>query len=68
MAVLNLLEQAEAAAAAANLASGLILFRHYLDDAAQAALASEIAEVVSLAPWFLPRMPRSGRAFSVKMT
>jgi DNA oxidative demethylase len=48
--------------------SGLTLFRRYLDDAAQQALAGEIAVAVLQAPWFLPRMPRSGRAFSVKMT
>jgi len=50
------------------LAPGLILFRHYLDDAAQSAFAGEIAEALLQAPWFVPRMPRSGRAFSVKMT
>jgi DNA oxidative demethylase len=62
----DLLEPAEAAAIA--LAPGLTLFRRYLDDTAQRALASEIEKLVSLAPWFLPRMPRSGRPFSVKMT
>jgi alkylated DNA repair protein (DNA oxidative demethylase) len=50
------------------LAPGLTLFRRYLDDAAQQALAGEIAQAVLQAPWFLPRMPRSGKAFSVKMT
>ncbi len=59
---------APAGTAARALAPGLTFFRRYLDDAAQRALASEIAEIVSLAPWFLPRMPRTGRAFSVKMT
>src|ERR1700737_3682559 len=57
-----------AAAAQSCLAPGLTLFRRYLDDAAQQALAGEIAEAVVQAPWFLPRMPRSGKAFSVKMT
>ncbi|MGH6851018.1 MAG: alpha-ketoglutarate-dependent dioxygenase AlkB, partial [Methylocella sp.] len=56
------------AAAAKCLAPGLTLFRRYLDDAAQQALAGEIAKAVVQAPWFLPRMPRSGKAFSVKMT
>ncbi|PZR84884.1 MAG: alkylated DNA repair dioxygenase [Hyphomicrobiales bacterium] len=56
------------AAAAKCLAPGLTLFQRYLDDAAQQALAGEIAEAVLQAPWFLPRMPRSGKAFSVKMT
>ncbi|MFZ3326143.1 MAG: alpha-ketoglutarate-dependent dioxygenase AlkB [Methylocella sp.] len=50
------------------MAPGLTLLRRYLDDAAQQALAGEIAEAVLQAPWFLPRMPRSGKAFSVKMT
>ena len=57
-----------AAAAQSCLAPGLTLFRRYLDDAAQQAIAREIAEAVLQAPWFLPRMPRSGKAFSVKMT
>ncbi|MGH6858575.1 MAG: alpha-ketoglutarate-dependent dioxygenase AlkB family protein [Methylocella sp.] len=56
------------AAAAKCLAPGLTLFRRYLDDAAQQALAAEIAEAVLQAPWFVPRMPRSGQAFSVKMS
>jgi alkylated DNA repair protein (DNA oxidative demethylase) len=63
----DLLEPLEATAAKC-LAPGLALFRRYLDDAAQLALAREIAELVLQAPWFLPRMPRSGKAFSVKMT
>ncbi|PNE13076.1 MAG: alkylated DNA repair dioxygenase [Beijerinckiaceae bacterium] len=50
------------------MAPGHTLFRRYLDDAAQQALAGEITEAVLQAPWFLPRMPRSGKAFSVKMT
>ncbi|HET6374955.1 MAG TPA: alpha-ketoglutarate-dependent dioxygenase AlkB [Methylocella sp.] len=47
---------------------GLILFRRYLDEAAQRALLAEIWEIVREAPWFVPRMPRTGRAFSVRMT
>ncbi|MGH6836136.1 MAG: alpha-ketoglutarate-dependent dioxygenase AlkB family protein [Methylocella sp.] len=58
----------ESVAAPVCLAPGLTLFRRYLDDSAQRALAGEIAEVVLRAPWFVPRMPRSGKAFSVKMT
>ena len=57
-----------AAMSAKCVAPGLALFRRYLDDAAQQALAGEIAEAVVQAPWFVPRMPRSGKAFSVKMT
>jgi DNA oxidative demethylase len=63
----DLLESLEATAAK-SLAPGLTLFRRYLDDAAQVALAGEIAQAVVQAPWFLPRMLRSGIAFSVKMT
>ena len=55
-------------AAAKWLAPGLAFFARYLDDAAQQALAGEVAEAVLQAPWFLPRMPRSGKPFSVKMT
>jgi len=58
----------EPVAAANCLAPGLTLFRRYLDDAAQQVLAGEIAALVLEAPWFVPRMPRSGKAFSVKMT
>jgi alkylated DNA repair protein (DNA oxidative demethylase) len=57
-----------AAGAGMCLAPGLALYQGHLDDAAQQALAGEIAEAVLQAPWFVPRMPRSGRAFSVKMT
>jgi DNA oxidative demethylase len=52
----------------ATAANWLALFRRYLDDAAQLALAGEIAELVLQAPWFVPRTLRSGKAFSVKMT
>jgi alkylated DNA repair dioxygenase AlkB len=51
----------------ATAANWLALFRRYLDDAAQLALTGEIAELVLQAPWFVPRTPRSGKAFSVKM-
>jgi alkylated DNA repair protein (DNA oxidative demethylase) len=47
-----------AAAAQSCLAPGLPLFRRYLEDAAQQALAREIAEPVLQASWFVPRMPR----------
>jgi DNA oxidative demethylase len=63
----DLLESAEMAAAK-SLAPGFTLFRHYLGRSEQQALATDIAKAVLQAPWFLPRMPRSGRAFSVKMT
>lgn len=46
-------------------------FRHlpgYLDGAAQARLAADIAAVVAEAPLFTPTMPRTGKPFSVRMT
>ena len=54
----NLLEPAGVTTANC-LAPGFTLFRRYLDDAAQHALAGEIAQAVLQAPWFLPR---SGKA------
>lgn len=50
------------------LGPGFIHAPGYLDGAAQRAMAAAIAAVVEAAPWFNPRMPRTGRAFSVKMT
>ncbi len=50
------------------LAPGLLFFPAYFSLAAQRALADAIAKVLVEAPWFVPRMPRSGRPFSVKMT
>ncbi|MGX1308702.1 alkylated DNA repair protein (DNA oxidative demethylase) [Amorphus suaedae] len=38
------------------------------DAAAQRALLGEIETVVRAAPWYVPRMPRTGKAFSVRMT
>ncbi|MBB4304488.1 alkylated DNA repair protein (DNA oxidative demethylase) [Rhodobium orientis] len=40
----------------------------YLSPADQADLLSEIATVISAAPFFTPRMPRTGKPFSVAMT
>ncbi len=47
---------------------GLIHYPAYLDPTAQQALRDAIAEVVAAAPLFQPRMPRSGKAFSVRMS
>ena len=52
----------------AELAPGLRLARLYFAPAEQAQLAAEVADVAARAPWFLPRMPRTGKAFSVRMT
>lgn len=47
---------------------GLLYLPGYFDVAAQEALAADIGAIVAQAPWFSPKMPRTGRAFSVKMT
>lgn len=38
------------------------------DASAQRALLRQIEDVVRAAPWYVPRMPRTGKAFSVRMT
>lgn len=46
-------------------------FRHlagYFDAARQKALLRELRAVIRAAPLFMPRMPRTGKAFSVRMT
>lgn len=40
----------------------------YFDVAAQRALMAEVAGIAAAAPFFTPRMPRTGKAFSVEMT
>src|ERR1700756_5680596 len=40
----------------------------FLDPAGQGALAATVASVIERAPLYIPRMPRSGRPFSVRMT
>lgn len=47
---------------------GLVYAPHWLDAQAQRALLSELARVVDAAPLYVPRMPKSGRPFSVRMT
>jgi alkylated DNA repair protein (DNA oxidative demethylase) len=47
---------------------GLRLYRGYLDREAQAAMVAQIRQVCAAAPPFTPRMPKSGRPFSVRMT
>ncbi|KMO30039.1 dioxygenase [Methylobacterium tarhaniae] len=51
-----------------DLAPGLIHYPGYLDAAAQAALAADLAAVLREAPPFTPTMPRTGKPFSVRMT
>ncbi|MGO4706042.1 alpha-ketoglutarate-dependent dioxygenase AlkB [Microvirga sp. 2MCAF38] len=50
------------------LAPGLTYHPDYLDRAAQERLLEAVREVTRAAPLFSPRMPRTGKAFSVRMT
>lgn len=47
---------------------GAFHYPAFLDAAAQARLAQEIADVISAAPLFISRMPKSGLPMSVRMT
>ena len=51
-----------------EIALGLHLHSGWLDQQAQQKLVDELRLIVDKAPLFRPRMPRSGRPFSVKMT
>jgi len=48
--------------------SGLRVFPGYLDRTAQTALLTALREVLAEAPLFTPRMPKSGRPFTVRMS
>jgi DNA oxidative demethylase len=50
------------------IAPGVDYFPGFLDRAAQAALRNEVLAILSLAPLFRPRMPRTGKPFSVRMS
>ena len=50
------------------IAPGVDYFPGFLDRAAQAALRDEVLAILSLAPLFRPRMPRTGKPFSVRMS
>jgi alkylated DNA repair protein (DNA oxidative demethylase) len=50
------------------LAPGLSYHPGYLDRPAQDALLGAVREMIREAPLFTPRMPRTGKAFSVRMT
>ena len=50
------------------LAPGLCHYPGYLDRAAQGALLDSLQQIVGAAPLFTPRMPRTGKPFSVRMT
>ncbi len=51
-----------------ELAPGLIYFAGFFDPDAQRLLVEELRLVVQAAPLFTPRMPRTGKMFSVRMT
>jgi DNA oxidative demethylase len=50
------------------LAPGAIHYPGYLDRAAQEALVEALRDALKVSPLFTPRMPRTGKPFSVRMT
>jgi DNA oxidative demethylase len=61
-------DQAAAPLAPADAASGLRLYPGYLDRSRQIELLAALREVLAAAPLFTPRMPISGRPFTVRMS
>ena len=51
-----------------SLAAGLILHRGWFDREAQQALVEDIRAILTVAPLYTPRMPRTGKPFSVRMS
>ena len=51
-----------------ELAPWLLYYPEYLDGIAQQNLLARLREIIRGAPLFTPRMPRTGKAFSVRMT
>ncbi|MFC5420226.1 alpha-ketoglutarate-dependent dioxygenase AlkB family protein [Bosea eneae] len=49
-------------------APGVTHWPGYLDPAEQAALVADLREAARQAPFYVPRMPKTGKPFSVKMT
>ncbi|MEM9224561.1 MAG: alpha-ketoglutarate-dependent dioxygenase AlkB [Pseudomonadota bacterium] len=47
---------------------GIRIVPGYFSENAQRALLADIEAVIALAPFFVPKMPRTGRPFSVRMT
>jgi alkylated DNA repair protein (DNA oxidative demethylase) len=56
------------AAPAIEVLPGVVHYPGYLDRTAQETLRDALREVVRAAPLFQPRMPRTGKPFSVRMT
>jgi DNA oxidative demethylase len=55
-------------AAESRFVDGFVHLEGYLDAARQRDLLDDIRDIVSRAPLYVPRMPKSGRPFSVRMT
>jgi alkylated DNA repair protein (DNA oxidative demethylase) len=53
---------------ASTIAPGVTLTPGYLDRAAQHELLAAVRAVIAAAPLYVPRMPRSGKPMSVRMT
>jgi alkylated DNA repair protein (DNA oxidative demethylase) len=51
-----------------TLAPGLTYYPDYLDRSAQERLLQSLREITKAAPLYTPRMPRTGKPFSVRMT
>jgi alkylated DNA repair protein (DNA oxidative demethylase) len=51
-----------------ELAPGLLYYPDYLDGVAQEHLLARLRDIMRDAPLFTPRMPRTGKALSVRMT
>lgn len=51
-----------------EIAPGAAFYPGYLDRAAQEAMLARVRGVIAKAPLYHPRMPRSGKPFSVRMT
>jgi len=54
--------------AVSHLLSGFRVMPGYLDRAAQEALLAALREVLANAPFYTPRMPKTGKPMSVRMT
>jgi alkylated DNA repair protein (DNA oxidative demethylase) len=61
-------DPAATALAADDAAGGLRLYPGYLDRSRQSELLAALREVLAAAPLFTPRMPVSGRPFTVRMS
>jgi DNA oxidative demethylase len=51
-----------------EVSSGMKLYKGWFDGSGQAALLQALRKAVSAAPLFTPEMPKTGKAFSVRMT